>query len=137
MSNDKKLILVVDDDIDLLEQMKTQLEAMGHKVATAESQEEGEKFIASTTPDLAVIDLLMENQDSGFVLCYKLKKKSPATPIIIVSGVTARTGLRFDAETDEERAWLNADVVLNKSVRFEQLEREVNRLLKLEPQAHA
>lgn len=133
--NPKKTILVVDDDIDLLSQMKRRLEGFGFQVIAAESQAEGEKLIDTTTPDLAIFDLMMENRDSGFLLGYRMKKKSPKTPVILVTAVASETGVQFDVETEEEREWIKADVVLNKSVRYEQLKREIDRLLK--EQAHA
>ncbi len=36
----------------------------------------------------------------------------------------------FDAATDEERSWIKADAMLAKPIRFEQLKREIDRLLK-------
>jgi ActR/RegA family two-component response regulator len=127
--NGKKAILV-DDDLDLLEQIKIQLESIGFEVTTGETQAEGEKLIETTTPDLAIFDLMLENHDSGFILSYKLKKKFPATPVILITGVANETGIIFDASTDETREWVKADVILDKEIRFEQLEREIERLLK-------
>lgn len=40
-----------------------------------ESQAEAESVIARFRPDLAIFDLMMESDDSGFILCYKLKKE--------------------------------------------------------------
>lgn len=126
----KKKILVADDDYDLLIQMKMQLEGMGFEVIAVETQQEAELKIEKMKPDLAIFDLMMENQDSGFILCYKIKKKYPDVPVILATGVTSETGLKFDAATDEMRSWLHADVVLNKEIRYEQLKGEINRLLK-------
>jgi len=132
MSENKiaKKIMVVDDDVDLLLQLKMQLEAVGYDVTTAESVSEAEKLIETYAPDLAIVDLMMERMDGGFVLCYHIKRKDPKTPVIMVTGVTADTGFEFDSATDEERSWLKADVTLAKPVRIEQLTREMTRLLK-------
>ena len=46
-----------------------------------------------------------------------------------VTGVASETGIDFDASTKEERSWIKADVVLDKPIRFEQLEREIHRLV--------
>ncbi|HQL55569.1 MAG TPA: response regulator, partial [Phycisphaerae bacterium] len=80
--------------------------------------------------DLVLVDLMMEDPDAGFSLCYHVKRLDPAIPVIVVTAVSGTTGLSFDAETDEERAWIKADSVLAKPVRFEQLQREMQRLLK-------
>jgi len=126
-----KTILIVDDDMDYLFQTRIKVEQFGFKVITAESQKEAEKIIEVTHPDLAIFDLMMENDDSGFILCYKLKRKYPEVPIIIATGVTAETGMSFDITGDDERKWIKADLFLDKGIRADQLQREINRLLKL------
>ena len=87
MSIEGKTILIVDDDYDYLFQLKFQLEQWGCKVVTAESQREAEELLHTLKPDLAILDLMMENEDSGFVLSYKMKKKYPDVPVIISTAV--------------------------------------------------
>jgi DNA-binding response OmpR family regulator len=123
-------ILVVDDDIDYLHQQQVRLEAAGYQVMIAEGQKQAEDLLEQRLPDLAVIDLMMENQDGGFTLCYHIKKKRASIPVIVVSGVESETGLEFDAATSEERSWIKADRFLAKPVRFEQLLGEIERLLR-------
>jgi CheY-like chemotaxis protein len=130
MNAQKKMILVVDDDLDFLAQQKQQLEAVGFDVLTAETQHEAEEVMARRKPDLAIVDLMMENMDAGFTLCYHIKKLDRKLPVILVTGVTHETGLEFDAATDEERSWVKADSVLAKPIRFEQLREEIRQLLK-------
>lgn len=126
----KKNVLLVDDDIDFLTQMRLMLEAQGYDVMQAESQKEAEDLLKSTTPDIAVVDLMMENEDSGFNLCYHIKKLSPDTPVILVTAVAGQTGISFGVITSEERSWIKADSLLEKPVRFEQLRREIEKLMK-------
>lgn len=130
MSKDTKKILVVDDDIDLLEQVKAVLEAAGYQVMAAESEKEAEQLLENERPALAVLDLMMENQDSGFVLSYKIKKKDPTIPVIIVTAVTSQTGIHFDTSGPNEQSWIKADAILEKDIRYEQLLGEIKRLLK-------
>ncbi len=126
-----KLILIVDDDEDYLLQMKLNVERMGFSTITADSQAEAEEIIAKTKPALCIFDLMMEKEDSGFVLCYRVKKKYPDVPIIIASAVGAETGLAFDVNTESERSWIKADLFLEKGIRYDQLHREIINLLKL------
>lgn len=130
MSNKKKVILIVDDDTDFLEQMKFHIEKIGYQVDTAESQKEGEKYIEKNKPDLAILDLMMENEDSGFILSYKIKKKYPDVPVIIATAVTSETGMVFGLSNKEERSWIKADLYLEKNLRPDQLQREISKLLK-------
>jgi DNA-binding NtrC family response regulator len=125
-----KTALLVDDDIDFLEQHKMGLESIGFKVITAETQKDAAALIESEKYDLAVFDLMMENEDSGFILSYKSKKQNPDIPVIIATSVTNETGLQFDSATEESKSWVKADIMLDKDLRFEQLERAINTLLK-------
>jgi len=86
--------------------------------------------LISTQPDLAIVDLIMEQMDSGFVLCHQIKKLYPNVPIIMVTAVRSSTGLDFDAKTPEAKSWLKADCILDKPVRAEELLNTVRRLLK-------
>ncbi len=130
-STKNKTILIVDDDIDSLTQISFHIKTMGFNVVTAETQKEGEDVINTMKPDLAIFDLMMDNKDSGFILSYKIKKKYPEVPVIIVTAVTAETGMMFGLNTDEEKQWIKADLYLEKGLRFDQLQVHVNKLLKL------
>jgi len=125
-----KKILIADDDKDLLLQMEIIVKNMGFEVVTTETQKGAEEQLAAFQPDLCIFDLMMENKDSGFVLSYISKKKYPETPIIIVSAVSAETGMDFSAETDANHTWMKADLFLEKNLRADQLQREINKLLK-------
>jgi len=122
MANPKK-ILLVDDDIDLLEQDKVLLESKGFKVVTAETGEEGWKLFQKEKPDVAVIDLIMEQMDSGFVLCHRIKKTElgKRIPVYILTSATYDTGFKFSASTKEEQEWIKCDGILNKPIVIEDL----------------
>ena len=122
-------ILLVDDDEDFLFQHRIQLENAGFEVYTATSRAEAEASARERPPDLAILDLMMEQHDDGFVLSHRLKRLMPGLPVILVTAVTAETGLTFTPSSPGERAWIAADVVLAKPIRFEQLRREIDRLL--------
>ncbi|NTW23183.1 MAG: response regulator [Lentimicrobium sp.] len=127
----KKTVLIVDDDMDYLFQMKTKLEQFGFETITADGQKEAETIIETTKPDLAILDLMMENDDSGFILAYKIRRKYPEVPIIIATAVTAETGMTFDITSDENKQWIKADLFLDKGIRADQLQKEINKLLKI------
>jgi CheY-like chemotaxis protein len=127
----QKTVLLVDDDVDYLFQMRFQLERIGFKVVTAESQKEAEEFIKILKPDLAIFDLMMENEDSGFILCYKMKRMHPDVPIILATAVSSETGMVFSVGSEEERKWIKADLYLEKGIRPDQLQKEIFKLLKL------
>jgi CheY-like chemotaxis protein len=122
-------ILIVDDDLDYLIQTRIKIEKFGYKTITADSQREAELILDKIKPDLAIIDLMMENEDSGFILSYKLKKKYPDVPVIIATAVAAETGISFDIHDENNRKWIRADAFLEKGIKTEILKHEIEKLL--------
>ena len=100
-------ILVVDDEQDLLEILKFNLETEGYEVATAPSAEEALQMdIASF--DLLLLDVMMGGM-SGFAMARKLKD-NPATANVPIIFLTAR-----DTENDTVTGFnLGADDYISK-----------------------
>jgi DNA-binding response OmpR family regulator len=123
---DKK-ILLVDDDLDLLEQNKILLESKGFRVVTAEGSKKGWEVFKQELPDAAILDLIMEEHDSGFILSYKIKKDEHGKniPVYILTSATYVTGFKFGASTEEEKEWIKCDGILNKPIMIDDL---VNKL---------
>lgn len=121
-------ILVVEDDPDMMEQMKVYLESENYDVLAASTQKEAEPLIKPGAFSAAVLDLMMENPDSGFVLSHRIKKMDPSVPVIIVTSVTRETGYYFDKAHDP-KSWIKADAIIHKELRFEQLKSELRRLM--------
>ncbi|NLD64109.1 MAG: response regulator, partial [Bacteroidales bacterium] len=124
-------VLLVDDDPDYLFQVAFYLRKEGFEVIAVESQAEAEQVIAKMKPDIAVFDLMMESDDSGFILCYKLKRRYPEVPVILATAVSRETGITFGLSGEQDRDWIRADLYLEKGVRPEQLEQELRKLLKI------
>ncbi|NLE35992.1 MAG: response regulator [Bacteroidales bacterium] len=124
-------VLLVDDDPDYLFQVAFYLRKAGFEVIAVESQAEAEQVIAKMKPDIAIFDLMMESDDSGFILCYKLKRRYPEVPVILATAVSRETGITFGLSGEQDRDWIRADLYLEKGVRPEQLEQEVRKLLKI------
>lgn len=100
-------ILVVDDEQDLLEILKFNLETEGYEVATASSAEEALQMdIASFS--LLLLDVMMGGM-SGFAMARKLKEK-PTTANVPIIFLTAR-----DTENDTVTGFnLGADDYISK-----------------------
>lgn len=118
-----KKIMLVDDDIDLLDQNKLLLESRGFEVVTAESGEEGWNLFQKEKPDAAIIDLIMEHHDAGFVLCHRIKKSEhgKTMPLFMLTSATYDTGFKFGVSTDEEKEWIKCDGIINKPVVIDDL----------------
>jgi DNA-binding NtrC family response regulator len=123
-----KKVLIVDDDFDFLEQLDMML-SDEFEVIKAGGQIEAEEILKKETPDIAVIDLMMENTDGGFALSYHIKKHNPSIPVIIVTSVASDTGMDFVNSANGQKEWIKADAMLAKPIRYEQLKKEIDRLL--------
>jgi CheY-like chemotaxis protein len=124
-------ILVADDDPDYLFQTVSGLERAGYRTISVESQAEAESVISKFRPDLAIFDLMMESDDSGFILCYRLKRKYPEVPVILATAVAHETGMSFSLDSETDKSWIRADRYLEKGIRPEQLDQEIMKLLKI------
>lgn len=123
----KKVVLIADDDFDYLFITKFRLENAGFETLSASSQKQAEEIISAGGFDACVFDLMMENDDSGFVLAYKVKKIYPQVPVIITTNVASETGYSFDNNT----SWVKADLYLEKGVQSENIAEELKKLLKI------
>jgi CheY-like chemotaxis protein len=123
-------VLVVDDDPDFREQQRLMLAEADVEIRCAASIAEASNLLVEYQPDVALLDLMMEHEDDGFTLAYRIKQRYPGTIVIIITSVASETGLEFGAATGEERKWIKADALLAKPVRLEQLLGEIARLRK-------
>ncbi len=90
---DKKTILIVDDDADLVEGLRIVLERQGFQVVRAANGHEGKQAIINQKPDLVILDMMMPRMGGYPVLEHF--KDDPNTPPIIM--ITANEGSRHKA----------------------------------------
>ncbi len=81
-------ILLVDDEQDILDLIKYNLEKEGFRVNTASNGKEGIKEAARSTPDLILLDVMMPEMD-GMETCIQLREK-PELKHTIIAFLTAR-----------------------------------------------
>ena len=96
MPEGKPVILYVDDDSDYCEAMRVMLEAGGYELAEAASAEEGLEVYKSRRPDLVIVDLMMEEVDSGTALVKELRLLGNTAPIFLLSSVGEGMSLSAD-----------------------------------------
>jgi len=76
-------VLVVDDEKDIVELLKYNLEKEGFKVSTALNGFDAMNSIRKTTPDLVLLDIMMPQFD-GIEVCKRLKKEDAFKDIPII-----------------------------------------------------
>ena len=123
-------ILIIDDDPNFVEATKAILENKSYEVVAAYNKNEGMKKINSEKPDLIILDIMMEKLDDGFTICYKLKHDSELKkiPVLAISAITEKTGLKFSSETNGE--YFEADDYVVKPVKSDDLLERIENLLK-------
>ena len=86
MDNSKKIVLVADDDIDLLQLVKMQLQRAGFSVQLSLNGKGIVKMALDEHPDVILLDITMDGISGGDI-CKKLKSNSQtsAIPIIMLS----------------------------------------------------
>ncbi len=121
-------ILIVDDDTDIISQLKALLENEGYTVYTSTDSKEALKIFNEKKPDAVATDLMMEEMDSGFMLTYQIKKTELGRkiPVIMMTSAAYVTGFKFEAYTAEEKEWLKCDAVLNKPISVEDLIQKID-----------
>jgi two-component system alkaline phosphatase synthesis response regulator PhoP len=99
-----KRILIVDDDRDVFESMKIVLESEGYGVEWATNGREAMEKAKAKKPDLIILDVMMNTDDEGFQVTYKMRqdKDLSALPIIMVTSIGSKTGFSFNKNRDED-----------------------------------
>ena len=85
MKDNKHVILYVEDDPDFRNSMRTVLEANGYIMIEASTGEEGIRKFKSEQPDLVLLDLMMEEVDTGTAIVRDLKLAGCDVPIFVYS----------------------------------------------------
>lgn len=99
MDSKKKTILTIDDDPDVRAAMRVVLEAEGFAVGEASTGEEGLKIVERIQPDVVIIDLMMENVDSGSTMAQKLKESDYDGLVYMLS--SAGDTVRYNVDARE------------------------------------
>ncbi len=120
-------ILLVDDDQDLIEMNRTVFTQRGHNVKVAYSAAEAEKIAQNDPPELAVLDVMMEDKTIGFELARKLHDLNPRMPMIMLTGISKEMGLGYSFQPDE--TWLPVSKFMEKPVNPRVLADEADKLL--------
>lgn len=82
----KKSVLVVEDEVDIAELIRYNLELADYQVSLATTGEEGWQLIQEKSPDLVLLDLMLPKL-SGLEVCEKLKEhpQLKSIPVIMVT----------------------------------------------------
>jgi DNA-binding response OmpR family regulator len=121
-----KTILVVDDDYELSDALRTMLERQGYRVIQARDGQQGKQLVYQQRPDLVILDMMMPRM-GGYPVLEHFRDKGDAPPIIMI---TANEGSRHKAYAE----YLGVVDYIRKPFAMERLLEAVERGLAAKPE---
>ena len=88
---EKKTILVIDDDPDIIETVQLILSAKGYTVISASSGRQGIELLQTNRPDLILCDMMMEAIDSGMQTAQQIQQEHGDIPVFLLSSIAEMT----------------------------------------------
>jgi len=120
--DERKRILLVDDDREIVESIRVALEANGYEIVVARDGNQGLAMAERDNPDLVILDMMMPKR-SGFLVLERLRRTRPV-PIRVIM-ITANEGSRHKAYAE----MLGVDDYIRKPFAMDRLVESVGRLL--------
>jgi CheY-like chemotaxis protein len=124
---DRKSVLLVDDDVDLIDIYKAALEKAGFEISTAANSAEAMTIATAKEIDVAVLDVMMDTPTEGFVLARQLRQneKTKRIPLLMLTSVNTQNEaigsfVRF-TDRDRDKNWLPVDRFVDKPIKGEDL----------------
>ena len=124
-----KKVLVIDADQEFSDQLKEALEGAGYVVDQAYTSKQGLNKLEFFQPDLIILEVLLEENDSGFLLAKEIRKHPifGKVPIFMLTAVAEKTGGKFSLE--EDGYWMKVDDFADKPLPTEEILARVEKLL--------
>jgi CheY-like chemotaxis protein len=121
---EKKRILIVDDDRDLVQSIEDILSTQ-YDVLKAYNGTEGLELAKKERPDLMILDVMMDTDTEGFDVSRAIKDDPDlkGLKIIMLTAITSEKNLPFKFEPDD--TWLPVATVLEKPLAPDALLKEV------------
>ena len=78
-------VLIVEDELDMIECLRSYLTDRGHDVLTASTVEEALRWLAHVSPDMALVDLRLPG-GNGRTIVQEIQKRHLPTRIVVITG---------------------------------------------------
>lgn len=124
-------ILIADDEQACIDFVREALAEMPYEVLSACDGEEALKVAREQVPQLIILDVQMPKA-SGFEVFQQLRadEKLAAIPVIMLTAVSERTGLKFSGEDMGQYIGSEPEAYIDKPIEPIVLKQAVKRLLK-------
>lgn len=129
--NTQKRLIIIDDDPDFVEGIKSVLEKAEYKVDTAHNPKDGFQALQSGHHDLLLLDIMMGRGAEGIALARKIRKdpKLREIPVLIITGVREQIAFLFPGQAVHPN-FVDVDELVEKPVEPNLLLEKVSALLK-------
>lgn len=129
---EKKKILIVEDDIDMIEAIEIVLKSMNYTTIRALDPDEGWVMMKKEKPDMVILDAMFghSQKTKGFDLALKMRQNKELShiPVLMLTAVNLQyPQFGFSAGTDGE--YLPVDEFVDKPVQPEDLLKKIEKLL--------
>jgi len=123
----RKKIVVIEDEPDIVEVVSYNLKREGYNVLSVERGDEGLNLVRNQSPNLVILDLMLPGMD-GLSICQQMKSDPLVRdiPVIIISGKGEESDVVIGLE-------LGADDYLTKPFRGRELVARVKAVLRRGP----
>jgi DNA-binding response OmpR family regulator len=126
-----KHVLIIDDDVQLVDTVKTLLESVGYEVSFAYQSEKGMALAREAQPNLILLDIMFAGPPGpdGIELSRQLNQDSDleGVPVIILSGV--RKVLDYPIKIFPDERWMPVKAFLEKPIKPDSLLAEIEKVL--------
>lgn len=116
--NKKPKLLVIDDERDICNFVKSFFEMRGFDILTALNGDEAMDILKRDKPDVVILDVMMRRGQEGLEYLPKIKAAIPSAKVLMITAID-------DKESIETAKRLGADDYITKPLVLEYLENTV------------
>lgn len=120
--SEKKKILIVDDEVGIVDEIRDFLQEEGYDVHTADTVKAGIVAVTSFKPDVLIVDMKLPDA-SGIDVLHVCRKELPDTKTLVVTGYV-------DQRVMDEAEELGRDMFLQKPFDLVALIEEIQKFVK-------
>lgn len=127
--DDKKKILAVDDEEQILDLLKYNIEKEGYAFISAQDGEEGLEKVINEKPDLVLLDVMLPKMD-GLSVCRKIRQEQIGVPVIMLSAkgeeIDKILGLEIGADDYMTKPFSTRELIARIKANLRKLEQDEN-----------
>ena len=129
--NERKKLLIIDDDPDFVDGIKSILEKADYAVDVEHNPKDGLNRLHTEPPDLLLLDIMMGRGAEGIMIARKMRNDAELReiPVLIITGMREQIAFLFPGEPVHP-GFVSVDELVEKPVEPQFLLERVSTLLK-------